>query len=131
MCRNIRTLFNFEPPATEDEIRASALQFVRKLSGFNIPSKANEDAFNDAVEEVSDAARRLLQFAGDDSPPRDREVEAGEGARAVARAVCVRRSLAAQRPVRASELTQPTMRDLALSMSFLEKKSSGFTLSTG
>ena len=59
MCRNIRTLFNFEPPATDDEIRASALQFVRKLSGFNIPSKANEDAFNDAVEEVSDAARRL------------------------------------------------------------------------
>ena len=54
MCRNIRTLFNFEPPATEDEIRASALQFVRKLSGFNIPSKANEDAFNDAVEEVSE-----------------------------------------------------------------------------
>ena len=57
MCRNIRTLFNFEPPATENEIRASALQFVRKLSGFNIPSKANEAAFNDAVEEVADAAR--------------------------------------------------------------------------
>ena len=61
MCRNIRTLFNFEPPATEEEIRASALQFVRKLSGFNVPSKANEDTFNDAVEEVSDAARRILE----------------------------------------------------------------------
>jgi hypothetical protein len=76
MCRNIRTLFNFEPPATDDEIRASALQFVRKLSGFNIPSKANEDAFNDAVEEVSDAARRLLRSLATTSPPRDREVEA-------------------------------------------------------
>jgi hypothetical protein len=84
MCRNIRTLFNFEPPATEDEIRASALQFVRKLSGFNIPSKANEAAFNDAVEEVSDAARRLLRSLATVSPPRDREVEA-ERARARAR----------------------------------------------
>jgi hypothetical protein len=61
MCRNIRTLFNFEPPATEDEIRASALQFVRKLSGFNVPSKANEDVFQCAVDEVTDVARRLLQ----------------------------------------------------------------------
>ena len=78
MCRNIRTLFNFEPPATDDEIRASALQFVRKLSGFNIPSKANEDAFNDAVEEVSDAARRLLRSLATTSPPRDREVEAAK-----------------------------------------------------
>ena len=60
MCRNIRTLFNFEPPATEEEIRASALQFVRKLSGFAHPSRANEAIFNRAVEEVSDAARRLL-----------------------------------------------------------------------
>ena len=132
MCRNIRTLFNFEPPATEDEIRASALQFVRKLSGFNVPSKANEDAFNDAVEEVSDAARRLLRSLETTSPPRDREVEA-EKARARSRErFCARaESAARQRPVRASELTQPTMRDLALSMSFLEKKSSGFTLSTG
>jgi hypothetical protein len=84
MCRNIRTLFNFEPPATEDEIRASALQFVRKLSGFNIPSKANEDAFNDAVEEVADAARRLIQSLSTTSAPRDRAVEA-EKARARAR----------------------------------------------
>jgi hypothetical protein len=78
MCRNIRTLFNFEPPATDGEIRASALQFVRKLSGFNLPSKANEDAFNDAVEEVSDAARRLLRSLETTSPPRDREVEAAK-----------------------------------------------------
>jgi hypothetical protein len=84
MCRNIRTLFNFEPPATEEEIRASALQFVRKLSGFNIPSKANEAVFNDAVEEVSDAARRLLRSLATASPPRDREIEADK-ARARAR----------------------------------------------
>jgi hypothetical protein len=76
MCRNIRTLFNFEPPATEDEIRASALQFVRKLSGYTRPSKANEAAFQRAVEEVADAARRLLQSLESKAPPRDREVEA-------------------------------------------------------
>jgi hypothetical protein len=76
MCRNIRTLFNFEPPATEDEIRASALQFVRKLSGFTNPSKANVEAFHRAVDEVSDAARRLLQSLDTNAPPRDREVEA-------------------------------------------------------
>jgi hypothetical protein len=76
MCRNIRTLFNFEPPATEEEIRASALQFVRKLSGFTHPSKANAAAFNDAVDEVSEAARRLLRSLSTTSPPRDREVEA-------------------------------------------------------
>jgi hypothetical protein len=76
MCRNIRTLFNFEPPATEDEIRASALQFVRKLSGFAQPSKANEAAFDAAVDEVADVARRLLQSLSTTSPPRDREVEA-------------------------------------------------------
>jgi hypothetical protein len=76
MCRNIRTLFNFEPPATEDEIRASALQFVRKLSGFTHPSKANEAAFHQAVDEVSDVARRLLASLATTSPPRDREVEA-------------------------------------------------------
>jgi hypothetical protein len=84
MCRNIRTLFNFEPPATDEEIRASALQFVRKLSGFNVPSKANEGAFNDAVEDVSDVARRLLRSLETASPPRDREVEA-EKARAKSR----------------------------------------------
>ena len=78
MCRNIRTLFNFEPPATEEEIRASALQFVRKLSGFTHPSKANEAAFNLAVEEVSDVARRLLTSLETNSPPRDREIEAAK-----------------------------------------------------
>jgi hypothetical protein len=76
MCRNIKTLFNFEPPATEDEIRASALQFVRKLSGFSRPSQANEAAFNHAVTEVSDAARRLLTTLHTHAPARDREVEA-------------------------------------------------------
>ena len=76
MCRNIRTLFNFEPPATEDEIRASALQFVRKLSGFAKPSRANEAAFNRAVDEVTETARRLLQSLETVSPARNREVEA-------------------------------------------------------
>ena len=76
MCRNIRTLFNFEPPATEEEIRASALQFVRKLSGFTHPSKANEAAFARAVDDVSDAARRLLVSLETARPARDREVEA-------------------------------------------------------
>ncbi len=76
MCRNIRTLFNFEPPATDDEIHASALQFVRKLSGFAKPSRANETAFNLAVEEVTAAARRLLGSLETASPARDREVEA-------------------------------------------------------
>jgi hypothetical protein len=76
MCRNIRTLFNFEPPATEEEIRASSLQFVRKLSGFNAPSKANEAAFDRAVEEVSATARRLLKSLETGSAPRDRETEA-------------------------------------------------------
>ena len=76
MCRNIRTLFNFEPPATKEEIRASALQFVRKLSGFNAPSKANEAAFARAVDEVSEAARKLLQSLHTVAPTRDRETEA-------------------------------------------------------
>ena len=76
MCRNIRTLFNFEPPATDDEIHASALQFVRKLSGFTKPSKANEAAFERAVEEVSRAARRLIDSLETSSPPRNREQEA-------------------------------------------------------
>ena len=84
MCRNIRTLFNFEPPATEDEIHASALQFVRKLSGFNKPSQANEVAFNLAADEVSEAARRLLASLHTHSPARDRAIEA-EKARARAR----------------------------------------------
>jgi hypothetical protein len=76
MCRNIRTLFNFEPPATEAEIEASALQFVRKLSGFTRPSQANAEAFDRAVIEVSDAARRLLTSLHTQAPARDREVEA-------------------------------------------------------
>ena len=76
MCRNIRTLFNFEPPATEEEIRASALQFVRKLSGFVHPSRANEAAFAQAVEEVSQAARRLLVSLETNSPAKNREAEA-------------------------------------------------------
>ena len=76
MCRNIKTLFNFEPPATEDEIHASALQFVRKLSGFNKPSQANAEAFELAVDEVSQAARKLLASLHTHAPARDREVEA-------------------------------------------------------
>jgi hypothetical protein len=76
MCRNIRTLFNFEPPASEEEIRASALQFVRKLSGFNHPSRANEAAFDRAVDEVTDAARRLLGSLATASPTKNRETEA-------------------------------------------------------
>lgn len=84
MCRNIRTLFNFEPPATDEEIRASALQFVRKLSGFAQPSRANEAAFNCAVDEVAEAARRLLDSLQTASPARNREAEA-EKARARAR----------------------------------------------
>ena len=75
MCRNIKTLYNFEPPATEDEIRASALQFVRKLSGFNSPSKANEAAFNRAVEQVSAAAGTLIQSLVTLAPPKDRATE--------------------------------------------------------
>lgn len=76
MCRNIKTLFNFEPPASETEIEASALQFVRKLSGFTRPSQANTEAFDRAVIEVSDAARRLLTSLHTQAPARDREVEA-------------------------------------------------------
>ena len=78
MCRNIRTLFNFEPPATEEEIRASALQFVRKLSGFAKPSHANEAAFNRAVDEVAGAAQRLLDALETSSPAKDRELEAAK-----------------------------------------------------
>jgi hypothetical protein len=76
MCRNIKTLFNFEPPATEEEIRASAEQFVRKLSGFTKPSKSNEEAFARAIDEVADVARRLLHSLQTNAPARDREVEA-------------------------------------------------------
>ena len=78
MCRNIKTLHNFKPPATEEEIRASSLQFVRKLSGFTKPSKANEEVFNRAVDQVSQAARELLDSLVTNSPPRDREVEAAK-----------------------------------------------------
>ena len=76
MCRNIRTLFNFEPPATEQEVRAAALQFVRKLSGFNVPSRANEAAFERAVDEVTVVAQRLIDSLVTPSPPRDRDIEA-------------------------------------------------------
>lgn len=78
MCRNIRTLFNFEPPATEQEVRAAALQFVRKLSGFNVPSRANEAAFERAVDEVTGVAQRLLDGLVTPSAPRDRELEAAK-----------------------------------------------------
>lgn len=75
MCRNIKTLANFEPPATEDEIRASALQFVRKLSGMQRPSRANEEVFNRAVDDVTAAARALIASLQTSAPPRDRESE--------------------------------------------------------
>jgi hypothetical protein len=78
MCRNIKTLHNFEPPATEAEIHASSLQFIRKLSGFAKPSKANEDAFNRAVDQVAHAAHELLDSLVTNTPPRDREVEAAK-----------------------------------------------------
>ena len=76
MCRNIRTLFNFDPPASDEEIRAASLQFVRKLSGFNKPSQANAEAFDRAVVEVAAAARRLLTSLHTHAPARDREIEA-------------------------------------------------------
>ncbi|HWS27675.1 MAG TPA: DUF2277 domain-containing protein [Xanthomonadales bacterium] len=78
MCRNIKTLFNFEPPATEEEIRASALQFVRKLSGFNAPSKANQAAFDQAVSEVTAAARMLVYSLVSNASPKLRDIEAGK-----------------------------------------------------
>jgi hypothetical protein len=78
MCRNIKTLYNFKPPATDEEIRASSVQFVRKLSGFARPSKANQPAFSRAVEQVAQAARELLDSLVTDAPPRDREVEAAK-----------------------------------------------------
>jgi hypothetical protein len=86
MCRNIKTLFNFEPPVTDEEVRAASLQFVRKLSGFTRPSKANEAAFQRAVDETSDVARTLLRSLVTNALPRDREVEAARArARAAAR----------------------------------------------
>ena len=93
MCRNIRTLHNFDPPATEEEIHASALQFVRKLSGFSHPSKANERAFDRAVEEVARAAHELLAALVTNAPSRNREVEAQK-----ARARAADRFRAASRP---------------------------------
>src|SRR5262245_43572118 len=78
MCRNIRTLFNFEPPATELEIRDASLQFVRKLSGFTVPSKANEQAFEAAAEKVADAARELIRSMVTQAPPRNRDEEAAK-----------------------------------------------------
>ena len=86
MCRNIRNLYNFKPPATDEEIHASSLQFVRKLSGSNRPSKANEEAFNRAVEAVAQAARELIDSLVTTAPPRDREIEAAKArARSAAR----------------------------------------------
>jgi len=78
MCRNIKLLFNFDPPATTDEVQASSLQFVRKLSGMNRPSKQNEEAFNVAVERVAAAAQELLNSLSTTAPPRDREIEAAK-----------------------------------------------------
>ena len=78
MCRNIKTLFNFDPPATDEEIKAASLQFVRKLSGFHEPSKANEAAFNEAIEEVAVIARKLFQTLTTQAEPRNREVEAAK-----------------------------------------------------
>ena len=84
MCRNIKILFNFDPPVTDDEIRAASLQFVRKISGFNKPSKANESSFLGAVDDVADIAKRLLRSLETTAPPKSREEEA---AKAKARAV--------------------------------------------
>ena len=78
MCRNIKTLFNFDPPVTEDEVRAASLQFVRKISGFTKPSKANEDAFSAAVEEIAAISSRLLQSMETAAPPKNREEEAAK-----------------------------------------------------
>jgi hypothetical protein len=78
MCRNIRPLFNFDPPVTDDEVRAASLQFVRKISGFTKPSKTNEAAFDRAIDDVSAAAQRLLDALVTNAPPRDREVEAAK-----------------------------------------------------
>ncbi len=84
MCRNIKTLFNFEPPATDDEIEASSLQFVRKLSGFTRPSQANEDVFNQAVEDVATVARQLIDSLVTNAPSRNRELEVAKAKERVA-----------------------------------------------
>jgi hypothetical protein len=78
MCRNIKTLFNFDPPATDEEIRAASLQFVRKLSGFNAPSKANEAAFNEAIDDVAEIARRLIDSLTTSAVPKSREEQAAK-----------------------------------------------------
>ena len=88
MCRNIRTLHNFEPPATEDEIRASAIQYVRKVSGFNKPSRANAEAFERAVDDVAAVTSRLLAELVTNAPPKDREVEAAKARSRPAAAAC-------------------------------------------
>ncbi len=86
MCRNIKTLFNFDPPVTKEEVEAASLQFVRKITGFNKPSKANEEAFNDAVKEVAKISTRLLKTLETTAPPRNREEEAAKAkAKALAR----------------------------------------------
>jgi hypothetical protein len=86
MCRNIKTLFNFDPPVTDDEIRAASLQFVRKITGFNAPSKANEAAFHAAIDEVADASTRLLRSLATTAAPKNREEEAAKArARAIER----------------------------------------------
>ncbi len=86
MCRNIKTLFNFDPPATDEEIRAASLQFVRKLSGFNAPSRANEEVFNNAIDEVAAVARRLVDSLETHAPPKNRDEEAARArARSAAR----------------------------------------------
>ena len=85
MCRNIRTLHNFEPAATEDEVRAAALQYVRKISGYTKPSRANEDAFNQAVDRVADASLELLGELVTSAPPKDRELEAAKARERAAR----------------------------------------------
>ncbi len=107
MCRNIRTLFNFEPPATELEIRDASLQFVRKLSGFNVPSKANEAAFDRAVEEVAASARNLIGSLVTTAEPKNREVEAAKTPRRVAAALQASRPIAATAPTRISRTGSP------------------------
>jgi len=99
MCRNIRTLFNFEPPATDDEIRAASLQFVRKLSGFTRPSRVNQEAFDHAVEEIARTARELVDSLVTTSPPRDRATEQARARERGARRVDSR-SWAGNRPDR-------------------------------
>ena len=87
MCRNIKPLFNFEPPATDDEVRASSLQFVRKVSGFTKPSKANEEVFNQAVDDVTAAARKLIASLVTTAPPKDRDEVRGQAPRTLGRTI--------------------------------------------